>query len=525
MPHGGGMEMSMYLPTENVLWIGQSSTTAEQDGHINLDLKMANRHGVITGATGTGKTTTLKTLTEGFSDAGVPVFLCDIKGDVSGLCMPGEAGGWAEKSAQAIGIKDWSFGAYPVRFWDVFGSHGIPVRTTISDMGPELLSRLMDLSDVQEEVLSVIFKIADDNGWLLIDTKDLKSMLQYTSTNSKDLALEYGSLAPQSIAAIQRNIVHLESIGGETFFNEPELDIQDWMAVDETGHGIINLLYCVELVQNPLLYSTFLLWMLSDLYEKLPEVGDLDKPKIVFFFDEAHLLFTDAPSALVQKVEQVARLVRSKGVGVYFITQSPADIPDTVLAQLGNKFQHALRAYTPADQKAIKAAAESFRPNEAFSTVDVIGELGIGEALVSLLDEKGAPSVVQRAKILPIRSFDGTAPDDLVQQRVQSCPLYGKYATPADTESAYEVLAGVQEEKTKQKEQEAQDAQAQKEAEKAAVKQQKDDEKEAERQRKKEERDAEKVRTDVQRVVTNTASTIGREVVKGMLRGIFGTKK
>lgn len=515
----------MYLTGEKTLWVGQSLARAGEDGRINLNLKMANRHGIITGATGTGKTATLKTLAESFSDAGVSVFLCDVKGDVSGLCMPGQPGGWAEKSAAALGVANWSFGAYPVRFWDVFSKRGISVRTTISDMGPDLLGRLMELSDVQEEVLAVIFKIADDKGWLLIDTKDLKAMLQYVSVNSKELSLEYGSLAPQSIAAIQRNIVHLESIGGETFFGEPELDLVDWMAVDETGHGIINLLHCVELAQNPLLYSTFLLWMLSDLYEKLPEVGDLDKPKIVFFFDEAHLLFRDAPGALVQKVEQVARLIRSKGVGVYFISQSPGDIPGTVLAQLGNKFQHALRAYTPAEQKAVKAAAASFRPNESFDTEEAIGQLGIGEALVSVLDESGTPTVVERAKILPMRSFDGAAPDDLVQQRIQASPLNTKYGTMIDAESAYEMLAGVEQEQAAQKIAAAEQAAAEMQAEKDAVKQQKEEEREAERQRRQAERNAQKTQAALGRVATNTASTIGREVVKGIFRGFFGTRK
>ncbi|HBT94693.1 MAG TPA: DUF853 domain-containing protein [Coriobacteriia bacterium] len=515
----------MYLSEKNVLWIGQNVADDTQKGRICLNLKRANRHGLITGATGTGKTATLKTLAEGFSDAGVPVFLCDVKGDVSGLCMPGEAGGWAEKSAAVIGIEGWSFAPYPVRFWDVFGKRGVPVRTTISDVGPELLGRLMELSEVQKEVLAVVFKIADDNGWLLIDTKDVKAMLQYVSTNSKELSLEYGSLAPQSIASIQRNIVHLEGIGGETFFGEPELDLHDWLATDETGRGIINLLQCVELVQNPLLYSTFLLWMLSDLYEKLPEVGDLEKPKIIFFFDEAHLLFSGAPGALIQKVEQVARLIRSKGVGVYFISQSPGDIPDTVLAQLGNKVQHALRAYTPAEQKAVRAAAASFRPNEAFDTGETIGRLGIGEALVSMLDESGTPTVVERARILPMRSFDGIAPDELVLQRVQASALSAKYATAVDNISAFEVLTGVQEEQTRQKEEAAAQEAAQKAAEKEAVAQQKQAEKEAEQERKKAQRNAEKTQAAIGRVATNTASAIGREVAKGIFRGLFGTRK
>jgi DNA helicase HerA-like ATPase len=441
------------------------------------------------------------------------------------MCKPGEATESLDKRVAKMGIENWTYAAYPVRFWDVYGKQGMPVRATISDMGPDLLSRIMELSDVQSEVLTVVFKIADDNQWLLIDTKDLRAMLHYVGENAKDFSLRYGNLAPQSIAAIQRNIVHLESNGGEFFFGEPALDIADWLVVDDLGHGIINLLHSVELVQNPLLYSTFLLWMLSELYEKLPEIGNPDKPKIVFFFDEAHLLFDNAPNALLQKIEQVVRLIRSKGVGIYFCTQSPADIPDSVLAQLGNKIQHALRAYTPKEQQAIRAAAQSFRPNPAFSTETVIGELGTGEALITLLDADGVPSVVERAKILPPRSLMGVAEPELIAQRIQSNPLYGKYATAVDNPSAYEQLVAVVERDAQAELEAQQQALAEKQAEKDAIAAEKAAAKEAETAEKKRQRDADRTKTAVTRVATNTVSTIGREISKSILRGLFGTRR
>jgi len=351
-------------------------------------------------------------------------------------------------------ITDFSYKAYPVRLFDVFGKKGIPVRTTISDMGPTLIARILDLNDTQEGVLQIIFKIADDNNYLLIDLKDLRAMVQHVGENAKEYTATYGNISAQSVGTIQRNLLTLETNGGDIFFGEPELDLHDWLVCDEEGRGYINLLDCVTLIQNPLLYSTFLLWMLSTLYEMMPEAGDLDKPKMVFFFDEAHLLFTDAPKALLQKIEQVARLIRSKGIGIYFITQSPSDIPDNVLSQLGNKIQHALRAYTPKDQKAVKAAAASFRPNPEFNSETVLGELSTGEALVSLLDENGAPSIVERAFILPPRSFLGVASQDEIDKLTQNCPLYSKYKEAIDRESAYEILHDNQQAEQQRKQEE-----------------------------------------------------------------------
>jgi DNA helicase HerA-like ATPase len=402
--------------------------------------KMLNRHGLIAGATGTGKTVSIKVLSEAFSDMGVPVFLADIKGDVSGLCKAGEPSKRIEERVQSMNLPDFAYKDYPVRFFDVYGKNGIPVRTTISDMGPLLLSRILDLNDTQSGILQIIFKIADDNGLLLIDLKDLRAMMQFASDNAKELSATYGNISTQSVGTIQRNLLTLASNGGDIFFGEPALDMRDWLACDESGRGFINILDCVKLFQSPQLYSTFLLWMLSGLYEMMPEVGDLEKPRMVFFFDEAHILFNDAPKALLQKIEQVARLIRSKGVGIYFITQSPSDIPDTVLSQLGNKIQHALRAYTPKDQKAVKAAAASFRPNPEFPSEKVLGELSTGEALISVLDEKGSPQIVQRAFMLPPRSFIGPAEPERMSGLIKSCPLYSKYKDAIDRESAYEIL-------------------------------------------------------------------------------------
>ena len=402
--------------------------------------RMANRHGLIAGATGTGKTITLEVMAEAFSDLGVPVFLADVKGDISGMCRAGQMNESLQKRLNKMGITDFTFKAFPVRFWDVYGEAGHPVRTTISEMGPMLLSRLLGLTEVQEGVLNIVFRIADDKGLLLIDMKDLRSMLQYCSTHTKDFAAQYGTMTSQSLGAIQRALLALENEGGEYFFGEPNLDIFDWMQCDPSGKGYVNILNCVKLFQHPLLYSTFILWLLSELFENLPEAGDLDKPKMVFFFDEAHLLFNDAPKVLVQKVEQVVKLIRSKGVGVYFITQSPSDLPQTVLAQLSNRVQHALRAYTPAEQKAVRAAAQSFRPNPAFRTEDAITDLGVGEALVSCLDEDGKPQMVERAKIICPQSSMSAIDDQTRQQIIRASNIYGKYDRTIDRQSAYEDL-------------------------------------------------------------------------------------
>ena len=417
---------------------------AKNDEKVNLLLKMSNRHGLVTGATGTGKTITVKVMAESFSDAGVSVFLSDIKGDLTGMSQPGINTEDMQKRIEKFGLDEagWEYKGYPTTYWDVFAQKGIPVRATISEMGPMLLSRLMGLSDVQEAVLSVIFKIADDQGLLILDLKDLRTVVQAVGDHAADYKTSYGNITTASIGSIQRGLLKLESQGADKFFGEPALDIMDWIRTDEDGRGMINVLNCEDLFQNPDLYAAFLLWMLSELYETLPEVGDADKPKIVFFFDEAHLLFNIDSKELQDKVVQVVKLVRSKGVGVYFISQSPTDIPNQVLAQLGNKVQHALRAYTPADQKAVRAAAQSFVVNPEFKTEEAITQLGTGEALVSFLDEKGAPSMVQRAKILPPQSQMGIIDNNLLSELIASSDMFDKYFHTIDRESAYELLTG-----------------------------------------------------------------------------------
>ncbi|MDE2428758.1 MAG: DUF853 domain-containing protein, partial [Burkholderiales bacterium] len=402
----------------------------------------ANRHGCITGATGTGKTVTLQVMAQSFSNAGVPVFMADVKGDLSGLAKPGRE---AAKISQRLNMlnlamPDWA--ACPVTFWDVFGKQGHPVRATISDLGPLLLGRMLNLNDTQEGVLQLAFKIADDHGLLLLDIKDLRAMLQYLGDNASEFQTGYGNISSASIGAIQRALLSVSEQGGELFFGEPMLNLDDMMQTDGDGRGYVNILAADQLLQSPRLYSTFLLWMLAELYEHLPEVGDIDQPKMVFFFDEAHLLFDEAPKVLLQKIEQVVRLIRSKGVGVYFVTQNPLDIPDTVLGQLGNRVQHALRAYTPRDQKAVQAAAETFRVNPELDTAKVIGELEVGEALISFLDEKGRPNVVQRAYVIPPASQIGAITMDERQQIMASSIVAGVYEKVIDRESAYEKLSG-----------------------------------------------------------------------------------
>lgn len=407
--------------------------------------QMASRHGLITGATGTGKTVTVKVLAEAFSDAGVPVFLSDVKGDLSGMSVPGQMTEDLQTRITNLGLIQygWQFHSFPAVYWDVFARKGIPVRATISEMGPLLLSRLMDLTSAQEGVLNIIFRIADDQGLLLLDLKDLRAVVQAVGDHAADYRTVYGNIASSSIGAIQRGLLKLESQGASLFFGEPALDITDWIRCDANGRGVINVLNCEELFQKPDLYTAYLLWMLSELYETLPEVGDLDKPRMVFFFDEAHLLFKLKSKELMEKVEQVIRLIRSKGVGVFFITQNPADIPDSVLSQLGNKIQHALRAYTPTDQKAVKAAARSFAVNPAFKTEDVIPTLGKGEALISFLDEKGVPGMVQRAMILPPQSQMGIIDSGILNSLILGSDMYPKYSQMMDRESAYELLNGI----------------------------------------------------------------------------------
>lgn len=448
---------------EKKIWIAQS------DKNLYLLPQMANRHGLIAGATGTGKTITMKVMAEAFSDMGVPVFLSDVKGDLTGMCQPGVDTEDMRKRVERFGIENFKYTAFPTRFWDIWGEQGHPVRVTISDMGPVFLARLLGLTDVQAGVLNIVFKVADEHGLLLLDLKDLRAMLQFVGDNRAEFTTAYGNVSAASIGAIQRALLAFEDEGGEVFFGEPALDIRDWMRTDYDGKGYINILNATKLIQRPTVYGTFLLWMLTELFEKLPEVGDLEKPRMIFFFDEAHLLFTDAPKALVTRIVQVVKLIRSKGVGVYFISQSPSDIPDDVLAQLSNRIQHALRAYTPAEMKAIRAAANAFRANPAFNTQTALTELGVGEALVSCLDEKGIPTIVERAKILPPQSKMGPADESVVQGKILSDEFDMKYRESVDRESAYEILVKATEELLVQKQQEAEEAAAAKAAEKEAA--------------------------------------------------------
>lgn len=406
---------------------------------------MANRHGLITGATGTGKTVTLQKLAESLSEIGVPVFMADVKGDLTGVAQEGAASEKLLERLKNIGITDWTPHSNPVVVWDIFGEKGHPVRATVSDLGPLLLARLLNLNDVQSGVLNIIFRIADDQGLLLLDFKDLRAITQYIGDNAKSFQNQYGNISSASVGAIQRGLLTLEQQGAEHFFGEPMLDIKDWMRTDSNGKGIINILSSEKLYQMPKLYAASLLWMLSELYEQLPEAGDLEKPKLVFFFDEAHLLFNDAPQVLLDKIEQVIRLIRSKGVGVWFVSQNPSDIPDNVLGQLGNRVQHALRAFTPKDQKAVKAAAQTMRANPAFDTEAAIQALGTGEALISFLDAKGSPSVVERAMVIAPCSRMGPVTDDERNGLINHSPVYGKYEDEVDRESAFEMLQkGVQ---------------------------------------------------------------------------------
>ncbi len=416
-------------------------TTKDAGADVSIRPSMANRHGLIAGATGTGKTVTLRVLAESFSALGVPVFMADAKGDLASMVDAGDAESTKDRAGK-MGLyeKGFSYGGYPVCFWDVYGQTGLPLRTTVSEMGPVLLARIMDLNDTQSDILNIIFKIADDEGLLLIDLKDLKAMIGFVGENAKELSSKYGNIATASLNAITRAIVSIESEGGESFFGEPALNIADWLLPDASGKGIIELLDCRKLMLSPRMYSMFMLWLMSELFETLPEVGDLEKPRMVFFFDEAHMLFDGAPKVLLEKIEQVVKLIRSKGVGIYFITQNPRDIPDGVLAQLGNKIQHALRAYTPAEMKGVKAAAQSFRENPAFDTMKVLGELGTGEALVSVLDEKGIPTVVEQTMIAPPASRLGTLDDAKRDEITKRSMLYPRYNDFFDRDSAYEFL-------------------------------------------------------------------------------------
>ncbi|MBR6363212.1 MAG: DUF853 family protein [Bacteroidales bacterium] len=444
------------LDKERGLYVAHS-----ENGPISIIGKMANRHGLIAGATGTGKTVTLQVLAETFCQAGVPCFMADMKGDLSGISQPGKLSGFIQKRLPEFGIEDPQFQSCPVRFFDVFGEQGHPMRATISDLGPQLLGRLLELNETQTGILNIVFKFADDNGLLLLDLKDLRLLLDHVAKNAAALTTEYGNVSAASVGTIQRALLILENQGADKFFGEPDFDVYDLLQC-EGGKGVMNVLAADKLMLNPKLYSTFLLWLLSDLYARLPEVGDMDLPKLIFFFDEAHMLFNDTSKALVDKIEQVVRLIRSKGVGVYFVTQSPTDIPESILGQLGNRIQHALRAFTPKDQKAVRTAADTFRANPAFKTDEAIMNLETGEALVSFLDEKGAPTVVERAKILFPLSQIGAITDDQRAMIIKQSRLYGRYDTAVDRESAFEVLLKQAEEQAeaKRKAEEEQKAEA-----------------------------------------------------------------
>lgn len=510
--------------------IAKNSRDPSQE--IVLHSEFANRHGLIAGATGTGKTVTLKVLAENFSRIGVPVFLADAKGDVSSIAKAGRSNPKFEQRLQLLGLDQIPFAASPTVFWDVFGQHGHPIRTTISEIGPLLLAQMLNLNDTQEGVLSAVFRIADDQGLLLIDFKDLKAMLSYVSDNAADLKAEYGNLSPASIGAIQRNLLALGDQGAEQFFGEPSLNILDFIQTDAQDHGYINLLAADQLMNSPKLYATFLLWMLSELFEQLPEVGDADKPKLVFFFDEAHLLFDNASPALQQKIEQVVRLIRSKGVGIYFITQNPLDLPESVLGQLGNRVQHALRAFTPKDQKAVKTAADTFRANPDFKVDQAITELAVGEALISCLDEQGTPQIVQRGWVMPPYSSFSPLSDEERQALMAQSLVAGVYEKMVDRDSAYEMLQQKVSDRLEQEQAQAEAAQQAKQQEALAKQQAKEQERLAREQQKADEkaqRDRDKLTQDVLGTFAKSAARTlggptGQKLVRGLLGSLFGKR-
>lgn len=510
--------------------IAKKTTDTTQD--IVLHSQFANRHGLIAGATGTGKTVTLKVLAESFSRLGVPVFLADAKGDVSSLAKPGASNPKFDERLKSLQLDAIPFAASPVIFWDLFGEQGHPIRTTISEIGPLLLAQMLNLNDTQEGVLSAVFRVADDQGLLLIDFKDLKAMLTYVSENASDLKAEYGNLSPASLGAIQRNLLALADQGGEQFFGEPSLNILDFIQTDTNGHGYINILAADKLMNTPKLYATFLLWMMSELFEQLPEVGDMDKPKLVFFFDEAHLLFDNASPALQQKIEQVVRLIRSKGVGIYFITQNPLDLPESVLGQLGNRVQHALRAFTPKDQKAVKTAADTFRANPEFKVDQAITELAVGEALISCLDEQGTPQIVERGWVMPpYSSFTPITPQERQVLIAQSI-VAGVYDQAVDRDSAYERLQQKVLQQSQQKQADELAKQQSKEQDALSKQQAKEQERFAKEQQKaaeKAQRDREKLTQDIVGTFAKSAArslggSTGQKIVRGLLGSLFGKK-
>ena len=512
----------------NAIWMGVG---AEPDNkHVNLLLNQANRHGLIAGASGTGKTVTLKVMAEGFSKAGVPVFMADVKGDITGMAQAGKDSEDMQERIKRFGIEGFTYEGCPVRIWDMLGGAGLPVRITISDMGPSLLSCLLELTEVQEGVLDIVFRIADDKNLLLIDLKDLRAMLNFVAEHADEYETTYGKVSAQSVGAILRTLISVEDQGGDVFFGEPALDLNDWFQCAENGQGYVNILNAAKLIQSPQIYAMFLLWMLSELFDTLPEEGDLDKPKFVFFFDEAHLLFNDMPTELLDKIVQVVKLIRSKGVGVYFITQSPSDIPDEVLAQLSNRIQHGLRAYTPAEQKAVRAAAQSFRENPAFKSEDVILELGTGEALVSFLNEDGQPEIVERAKILPPQCLMAAAPDDVMKEALSAQDeLMKKYGEAVDRESAEEQIeeleeeeekaAKEEEERKKREEEKAMKEKAKaKAAEKAAIRAE-------ERKIRQREKQQEQMMKGIGKIASQVLGSFGREATRQITRNLFGGRR
>jgi uncharacterized protein len=509
--------------SDETLFIGASRTVDDlYQRPETLLLKYGNRHGLVTGATGTGKTVTLQILAEGFSNQGVPVFCADVKGDLSGIAAMGEFKDFLVKRAEQVKLDPFEYQEFPVIFWDLFGTKGHPIRATVSEMGPLLLSRIMNLSEAQEGVMNIAFRIADEEGLLLLDLKDLQSLLLDLAERSEEISARYGNVNRQSVGSIQRALLVLETQGGANFFGEPALDLKDIMRTTPDGRGAISVLAADKLMLSPRLYATFLLWMMSELFEQMPEVGDVEKPKLVFFFDEAHLLFNDAPPVLVQRIEQVVRLIRSKGVGIYFVTQSPLDVPDTILAQLGNRFQHALRVFTPREEKAVKTAADTFRPNPDFSCYEAITKLGTGEALVSTLEAKGIPSMVQRTLIRPPSSRLGPLTDSERAAVINTSPVAGQYDKTIDRESAHEML--------KQRGAENAKAAERLKAEEIEAKQRAEFEKQAARQERESSRSSARpsgrqtvAEAAMKSVVRSVTSSVGRQVGAAIVRGILGS--
>jgi len=501
-----------------IMYVNNKALVAKDKDFIELNLNMLNRHGIITGATGTGKTITLKVIAETLSKAGVPTIITDVKGDLSGCARPGVDSESLQKRFAKLGIENFEFTRFPVRFWDTFGNLGHPIRTTVSNMGPSLLSRVLGLSDAQEGILNIIFKIADDKGMELIDLKDLRSMLQYVAENAKEYQMDYGNITNASVSTILRELLSIEQDSGELFFGEPSLDINDLMKKsEESGQGYLNIIEVNELIKNPTLYATFLVWLLSSFYELLPEVGDLDKPKAVLFLDEAHLIFSEMNEDIVKKLTQVIKLIRSKGIGVFFISQLPSDIPDDILNQLGNRIQHCLRAYTPKELKAVKVAAESFRENKEFNTEEAILELGTGEALVSFIDKDGKPSIVSRATILPPQSLMSEISKEEILEIVRNGLMETKYRNVFDRETAFEKIEDINEEIRKQKEEELR---VQEE-----LKQKELQEKEAKRLKKDAKENESELSKSVKKVANSFMTSVGRQLGNAIIRGILGTKK